>query len=140
MTLRTVHLAVGVAGLVAFVLSGQYMYWVWNHLDDMADAPRLFYRSSHLYLMWTSALNVALGLFLVQPMNPALRRMQLGASLAIVVGPVLLGASFVLESYEGGIDRQLARWGNVLAFAGISAQLFVAWLTRRTGAAAAQPR
>jgi hypothetical protein len=118
------------------VLSGQYMHWVWNHLRDMEEAPRLFYRSTHLYLMWTSALNVALGLFLMQRRGAAQRRMQLLASLAILVGPVLMGASFLLEPYGSTLERRLAPIANLLAFGGVSLHLLVAWLTRGSGAPA----
>jgi len=128
--MRRAHLIAGIAGLVAFVLSGQYMHWV-LHVRDMAEpAPRLFIRTGHLYLMWAAALNVALGCFLVEPQVRALRIGQRIASIAIIAAPILVCVSFFSESYNADLHRHIGRYGNLLAFAGISATLLFTWLSR----------
>jgi len=126
---RKVHLIVGIAGFAAFVLSGQYMRWV-LHVYEMEPAPRMFVRSGHLYLMWASALNIALGCFLVEPRDRALHIGQWIASLAIVAAPLLLCASFLLEPYNPDLHRFMARYANMLSFGGISATLLIRWLSR----------
>jgi hypothetical protein len=40
MTMRRMHLVVGIAAAVAFLLTGQYMDRRLAHLEGMADLPR----------------------------------------------------------------------------------------------------
>ena len=128
--LRRIHLIVGAAGLLAFVLTGQFMHWELDHLRGMADGPRLFYRTTHIYLMWSSALNLALGLFLVRPPGGARRLAQTASSIAVLAGPILICASFFLETYSPGLERPMSRYANLLAFAGM-AGFFVTGLPAR---------
>ena len=130
--LRRIHLIVGVAGLLAFVLTGQFMHWELDHLRGMADGPRLFYRTTHIYLMWASALNLALGCFLVQPRDGIRRVGQAVSSMAVLAGPVLLCASFFLETYGPGLERPMSRYANLLAFAGAVGFFATGLLSRKS--------
>jgi len=49
--MRRLHLIVGLGGVVAFLLTGQYMDRVHDHLRDMDPTPRLLFRSTHIYLL-----------------------------------------------------------------------------------------
>jgi hypothetical protein len=131
--LRHVHLIVGIAGLIAFVLTGQYMHWELNHLRGMPEGFRLFTRSCHIYLMWSSALNVLLGCHLVRPERGSLRLMQFVSSLAIVVGPFLLGASFFFEPYSQSLLHPIARSAILLGFGGVVAHAIISLLSNTIG-------
>ena len=133
--LRKLHLFVGLAGVIAFVLTGQYMHWELNHLRGMADGPRLFYRTTHLYLMWASVLNLVLGCFLVRPQSSLNRGLQLLASIAVLVAPILICASFFLDSFNAELRRPMARYACFLAFGGVLGLLlswFLSGTRRRT--------
>ena len=54
--LRSLHLVAGILGLLLFVLQGQYMDHVHDHLAGMEDGPRMMFRSSHIYLLLASLL------------------------------------------------------------------------------------
>jgi hypothetical protein len=116
--IRTIHLIIGVLGLASFILTGQYMHWFHGHLREMADGPRLLYRSAHIYLLWSSLLNLLLGCYLSPLRNGSFRGAQLIAGLAILLGPLLLTASFFIESNNPGLARPIARLAIYLALAG----------------------
>ena len=64
--LRRIHLVVGLAGVVLFLGTGQYMDRVHDHLRGMEDVRRMLFRSAHIYLLWSSLLNLALGLYFAE--------------------------------------------------------------------------
>jgi hypothetical protein len=117
--LRLMHLVIGTLGMAVFLGSGQYMHWVHGHLQGMPDGPRMLYRSSHIYLLWSSLLNILLGCYLVQLRHRALRVAQVLASLCLLAGPFLLAASFFTESNSHALARPLARYAIYLALAGV---------------------
>jgi hypothetical protein len=95
--LRKIHLYAGMLGLVVFALQGQYMDLVHEHLANMADAPRMLYRSSHIYFLLVSVINVVLGVYLKvgdQVVKPAI---QLLVSGVVLLAPIALLAGFFLE-------------------------------------------
>lgn len=118
-----IHLAVGVAGVIAFVLTGQYMHWVHDHLRGMPEAQRLYFRSTHIYLMWSALLNLLAAGGAAVPARVVLRAVQHLASAAIVAGPFLLCVSFFFEPYNTELVRPAARWAIYLALAGVLARV-----------------
>lgn len=114
MSWRTLHLLVGTAGLLLFVLQGQYMLRVLG-VPDLPDAARMSYRSAHLYLMLSSAVNIATGVFLSsQRLNNYLQQL---ASALLLVSPALLIWSFLTESNIPSLERPVAATGLYLIFA-----------------------
>ena len=124
--LRAFHLIIGTLGIFAFLLTGQYMLWVHNHLQGMPDGPRLFFRSCHIYLLWSSLLNVVLGCYLTRPQRRYLRHAQSLASFAILVGPFLLCTSFFVELHNPGLLRPIGQLAIFLGFGGVLAHAVTA--------------
>ncbi len=121
--LRRVHLAVGIAALVAFVLTGQYMDRVHAHLDGMADAPRMLFRSAHIYLLFAALLNLLLGVYL-RPAHAALgRALQLAGSAALLATPAMFTAAFFAEPWLPELLRPWARPAIYLSLAGALAHV-----------------
>jgi hypothetical protein len=105
---RWLHLAVGVAGVVGFLGTGQYMDLVQDHLRGMDDARRLLFRSTHLYLLFGSLVNLALGLYL----RPALgwrRWVRPVGSVLVLATPFLAAAGFFTEPWLSGLERPYSR-------------------------------
>jgi hypothetical protein len=98
------HLAVGVAGVVGFLGTGQYMDLVHDHLRGMDDARRLLFRSTHLYLLFGSLVNLALGLYL-RPVIGWRRWVRLVGSVLVLATPFLAAAGFFTEPWLSGLDR-----------------------------------
>lgn len=115
--LRKLHLLIGLAGVVAFVLTGQYMHWAHAHLEGMPDGPRLIFRSSHIYLLWASLLNLALGCYLPRSLT---RAAHLAGSVAVLLGPALLCWSFFFEPYGPELERPVGRLAIYLALGGMA--------------------
>ena len=116
--LRSLHLWVGVATVLVFLLSGQYMHWGYDHLDGMADSPRMMFRSAHIYLLWSGLLNTMLGLYLEVPAKNWAKALQFIGSLAILLGPPLLVMAFVSEPWLTDLVRPYARPAIYIAFGG----------------------
>ncbi len=102
--LRKAHLLAGVAGLIVFVLQGQYMDLFHQHLAAMPDGPRMLYRSSHIYLLLVSVLNVVLGVYLREGSPLVHRWIQITISSVVLLSPIGLLAGFFLEP---GMDELL---------------------------------
>jgi hypothetical protein len=116
--LKKGNLIVGAIGLIIFVLTGQYMHWHFNHLEGMADGPRLMYRTAHIYILWAALLNLVLGLY-VQPAENKIRgRMQQVGSLAIMICALFVTISFFTDSQNVTFWRGWARIGIYFALAG----------------------
>jgi hypothetical protein len=128
-TIKSLHLAFGIGGIFIFVLTGQYMEIVLHGLIEMPDKPRLLYRTSHIYLMWSSLLNLTLGFYFVAAELRAARVAQLLASVALLAGPPLLLLGFALEAHMSGMSRPFCGVANYLALGGTIVHLLA---SRRT--------
>jgi hypothetical protein len=105
---RRLHLLVGLLGVAGFLATGQYMDRAHDHLRGYDDARRLLFRSTHLYLLFTSLVNVALGLYAA----PATgwRRWPRGVgSIILIATPILAALAFFTEPWLAGLDRPYTR-------------------------------
>ena len=119
MSLQRLHLWIGVATLIVFLLTGQYMDRYLRHLVGMEDGPRMLYRSAHIYLLWSGLLNASFGLYpsmSVPGWRNGLRKM--GSALVLVAPPLLLIAFFV-EPRLSDFWRPYSRSANYLATLGV---------------------
>ncbi|MFY2765058.1 hypothetical protein [Arenimonas sp. MALMAid1274] len=135
--LRQLHLVMGLVTLAAFVLTGQYLDKVHDHLVGMPDGPRLFLRSAHIYLLWSGIANALLGCHLARAPRGFARPLQTSSSLLILAAPLLLAYSFFLEPYGPDLQRPVSWWANVAAFAGVLGHAAAHWLGGRGNADAA---
>lgn len=115
--LRKTHLVVGMLGLVVFVLQGQYMDLVHNHLADMEGGPRMLFRSSHIYFLFASILNIVVGAYLKNETQLARPWIQKLVSAVILLTPVALLAGFFLEPYMADLMRPYTRPALLVLFA-----------------------
>lgn len=107
--MKRLHLVVGFLAFAAFLASGQYMDRCYDHLRGFDHATRLLWRSTHIYLLLTALLNVALGLY-VEPAPPGWRRwLQRTGSLFLLASPVLCGLAFLTEPWLSDLARPYTR-------------------------------
>lgn len=116
---KRVHLLVGIAGLTAFVLTGQYMDRWLSHLDGMADGPRALYRSAHIYILFSALLNLLLGTYVMPVRGRFVRGLQYLGSALLLATPVLLLYGFIVETPQGAIERPMIREGIYWALGGV---------------------
>jgi hypothetical protein len=113
------HLVIGIAGLIAFLLTGQYMDRWLGHLDGMADAPRALYRSAHIYILFSALLNVLLGTYVVPVRGGLLRALQILGSLLLLATPALFLYGFIVETPPAVIERPMIRESIYCALGGV---------------------
>ncbi|HSJ65055.1 MAG TPA: hypothetical protein VK922_14280 [Gemmatimonadaceae bacterium] len=121
--MRRLHLVVGAIALVVFLATGIYMDQVHAHLVGMADAPRLLYRSAHIYLLFAALVNLLLGAYLREAERGWRRWLQRAGSVALLATPFLFLAAFALEPGLSGLLRPWARPGIELSLAGVLAHV-----------------
>ena len=129
-SLKYLPVAFGIGGIVAFVLTGQYMAILLNGLNDMADGPRLLYRTSHLYLMWSSLLNLVVGFYFAAAATKSARSAQIISSVALLAGVPLLLIGFGLEARTNDLSRPFCGVANYLALGGAIVHVIA---SRKTG-------
>ncbi|MEH6549016.1 MAG: hypothetical protein V7711_16755 [Pseudomonadales bacterium] len=116
--LKQTHLCIGLVGLALFLLSGQYFALQMGGLQDLEDTPRLLLRTSHVYLFFSSMINITLGLYFVQSLR--LKWYTVLNHCLVLVSPVLLVYSLVFEAFNNtGIERELGKLGVIVLFAWI---------------------
>lgn len=119
MTLRHLHLIVGLGSVIAFLLTGQYMDRWLAHLEGMPDLPRMLYRSGHIYLLFGGLLNVLLGLYLDEGSAGWRRHVGRVGSVLILVAPALLLVGFGREAARTDLERPYATPAIYASFAGV---------------------
>jgi hypothetical protein len=112
--MKRFHLIVGWLLFVAFLLTGQYMDRVHNHLDGMLDGPRMLYRSRHIFILLTSLLHLGIGSYFVYRQRPVQRGLQFLGSALITVSPILLIVGFFTEPRMVGLETLYSPWGIYL--------------------------
>lgn len=105
--------------LVAFVLTGQYMDRVHDHLVGMPDGPRMLYRTRHLFILLTGLVHLGLGAYLTLRPLPLARIGQRFGSVLITAASLLFVAGFFHEPRLPGLETPLSHWGAYAVLAGV---------------------
>ncbi len=120
MRLRTLHFAAGLAGVVAFLVTGAYMRAGFPDLYAANDVLRYLYRSNHVYVLLSSLVNVALGVHLT-PVAPGWRAtVSLIGSLLALASPAVLCFAFFVEAPVASPERVWTVLGVAMVAAGIA--------------------
>jgi hypothetical protein len=130
--LAWIHLIAGVAGLLAFLATGVFMDRSLAHLAGMADAPRVLYRSAHIYLLFSALLNLVLGSYLVLRRGTWGKVFQYAGSLLLLGSVVMFLYGFVIETPPGQIERPVIREAIYLCLAGVLIHAMANFTARST--------
>jgi hypothetical protein len=107
--MKRFHLIVGLAVVIVFLLTGQYMEYVHNR--QLPDGTRMLYRSRHIYLLLAGLLNLAIGIYFTPQRQGWRRKLQLVGSILILLAPGLLLAGFFSEPHKGPEHTMIAPFG-----------------------------
>jgi hypothetical protein len=110
---KNLHLLVGALGLLLFILQGQYMALVIG-VEHLPDAPRMMYRSAHIYFLLACVANISVGYYLAPAVS--LNYLQRLVSVVLLLSPALLVWSFLSESTVSSLDRPIAKTTLYLLF------------------------
>lgn len=116
--MKRVHLVVGIATLLAFLLSGQYMDYLEVRTNALGETARVMFRSRHIYLLLAGLVNLGLGAYFNYRERGWRRVLQLLGSALVVVAPVLMAAAFFAEPTGPGLKRHFTLPAVVAVAAG----------------------
>jgi hypothetical protein len=103
--MKRLHLVVGVATLLAFLLTGQYMDYLHVRTGVLGETARAMFRSRHIYLLLAGLVNLGLGAYFNYRGRGWRRHLQLLGSALVVVAPALMLAAFFTEPGVPGLQR-----------------------------------
>ena len=122
MTVRTLHLLVGVGGVLAFLGTGAYMATHFPAAYESDEAIRYMYRANHVYLLLASLVNLALGFYRVGA-RPGWRGVVgvVGSAL-LLAAPLLLLYAFFVEPGHGVPERPATFIAALMTLLGVLMQ------------------
>ena len=100
--------------MVIFLLTGQYMDRVHDHLQGMPDGPRMLYRTRHIYILLSGLLHLGIGSYFKYRSESVRRIVQLLGSLLITIAPILFIIGFFREPHLSGLYAPLSKNGIIL--------------------------
>ena len=107
--MRFLHLIFGIAIVVVFLLTGQYMDKYLHHLGGMPDGPRMLYRTRHIYILMSGLVHLALAAYLVVRTAGWQRVLQWLGSVVLITSSLLFVAAFFYDSRRGDLAAPLSR-------------------------------
>jgi hypothetical protein len=120
---RTLHLVVGLAGIVLFLGTGYYMLRGFPELYGTNEPLRYMYRANHIYILLSSLTNVAFGIYLVTA-QPGWKSLVSGIGSALtILSPLILSYAFFSEAPKAIPGRFVTGLGVLALFLGVIAHL-----------------
>jgi hypothetical protein len=121
-SVKSLHLLVGVGGVLAFLGTGAYMATHFPAAYEGHEAVRYLYRANHVYLLLGSLINLAVGIY-----RPASRpgwrgTVALAGSALVLVAPFLLLYAFFFEAPRGTPERAATLVGALMLLVGVVLQ------------------
>src|SRR5262245_18192604 len=122
MTIKALHLLVGVAGVLAFLGTGAYMATHFPAAYESDEAIRYMYRANHVYVLLASLVNIAVGIY--RPgTRPGWRGVVgLAGSAHMQAALILLLYAFFFEAPRGTPERAATLLGVFMLLLGTLAQ------------------
>jgi len=116
--MKKAHLIFGLAVVTVFLLTGQYMDKHFNHMVGVPDAPRLLYRTRHIFILLSGLLNLGIGAYFTYRIETWQRAIQLLGSFLIFAASVLFVIAFFYEPSRGDLRTPLSHDGMYAIAAG----------------------
>ncbi|MCI0707241.1 MAG: hypothetical protein L0Y80_07150 [Ignavibacteriae bacterium] len=123
MNLKSAHLIFGIATLIVFLATGLYMRANFPALYESNDAIRFIFRANHLYILFSSLLNVALGLYATYRDSGWKLKLQLAGSYLLLAAAPIFIAAFFIEPPQASPMRPLTLVAAFLTLGGMLAHL-----------------
>ena len=122
--MKRFHLIFGLTVLLVFLLTGQYMDKFHNHLEHMADGPRMLYRTRHIFILMSGLLHVGIGTYFSSRPTATRRALQIMGSTLITVATVLFTIAFFYEPHLEHLSTPLSLTGTITIAVGTLLHLF----------------
>jgi hypothetical protein len=122
--MKRVHQLFGVAVVLVFILTGQYMDIYLGHLEGMPDGPRMLYRSRHIYILLAGLLNIGIGAYFTYHVERWRKVLQSVGSLLIVAATCSCIFAFFYEPKLPGLATPVSQPSMFLISYGTLFHLF----------------
>jgi hypothetical protein len=122
--MKPVHLILGIFFVIVFLLTGQYMNFYNNHMVGVEDAPRLLFRTRHIFILLAGLLNIGIGSYFYPRRRHWRRVLQFGGSALIIAAPVLFTVAFFIEPANRDLHTPFTHWGTYTIGAGTLFHVF----------------
>ena len=116
--MKRFHLIFGLVMLVVFLLTGQYMDRVHEHLRNMADGPRMLYRTRHIFILFSGLLHVGIGTYFRYRVDATRRMLQVIGSALVTIASVLFTIAFFYEPHLTHLYVPLSKAGVIMTAVG----------------------
>jgi uncharacterized membrane protein YbhN (UPF0104 family) len=117
--MKRFHLIFGLVMLVAFLLTGQYMDRFHEHLRNMADGPRMLYRTRHIFILFSGLLHIGIGTYFSYRLAAQRRMLQIVGSLLATIASVLFVIAFFYEPQLTHLYAPLSKAGVIMTATGV---------------------
>lgn len=118
------HLIFGIGLFIVFLVTGKFMRVDFPEKDAIPQDFRLLMRSRHIYILLSSLLHLALGVYLTIQPQMWRKTLQIFASVLLFAGSVLFVWAFVYETYTTRLFSEVSRFALYLTLAGTIFHLF----------------
>ncbi|HKR10659.1 MAG TPA: hypothetical protein VJT15_01285 [Pyrinomonadaceae bacterium] len=122
--MKRFHIIFGLAVVIVFLLTGQYMDRYHYHLMYMSDGPRMLYRTRHIFILLAGLLHLGVGTYFTYRVGAVRRALQIVGSVLITVAPVIFTIAFFYEPHLDDLNTPLSLSGTILIAVGTLLHLF----------------
>ena len=129
--MRKIHLFSGIAVMIVFAITGQYMINSLNLPNLDFNAQRMMYRASHIYLLWSGAVNTLLGCYWMKVQGQIISKIQIFASSLIVLSQAFLLLAFYVEPPVIDPNRLLTFSGSLCLLIGVVLTVIITLVDKR---------
>ena len=91
---------------------------------EIDQAFRILMRSRHIYILLSSLIHLALGIYMQMRPHPVQKVLQIAGSGALTAASIVLVYAFAIETYQLHGFSNYSRYGLYLSLAGIALHLF----------------
>ena len=117
--LAFINLVTGIAVVIIFLLTGQYLEYTFNEEVERNFGFRMMRNSRHIYILLSGLINAAIGIYLTTSRIFIVFVLQVVATLFTVSASVLFILGFFTEVYGTFAPTPKIHWGTYLLLAGI---------------------
>ena len=122
MSARSLHLLVGIGGVLAFLGTGAWMATHFPAAYSGGETIRYMYRANHVYLLLASLVNLGIGMYRGISRPGWRGNLALAGSVLVLAAPFVLLYAFFVEPAHGVPERPGTLIGAVMLLAGVLAQ------------------
>ena len=118
-----IHRLAGLGFILLFVSTGIWLRFRGQAVIEQGEAIRFSLRTNHVYILFASLVNIAVGMNPPVPVVNLRRRLQLVGSALLLTAPLVLLTAFIVEGPQARPFRPITEAGVMLMFLAVMFQV-----------------